>query len=265
MMRPSRATLVLLIASVLVLAAPAVAQARVSEYQVQFSPIGDTGTMQAIVNVVLSPETKLPATVAVPIPTGATLLWAGEILGGDPAADPAREASVTATAGGQIVTFTLEKERTAQVEAALAAPSISGNTVKAPLSWVNTTEEGTYTFSVAIEAGVSDVKITPAPGGEPLRNDAGESLYLLTPVRLGKGQSFALGVEYKRGSGSSGTGGVNVVLIVALVGLALAVVALVVVLLRQRPAVAEAIATPAPAPQAGPEEDTTDNDFFSLD
>lgn len=292
MTRFSRALVVLVMLGALVLGVPGVALARVSEYQVQFAPVGDTNTMQVIVNVILSQETTLPATVQVPLPAGATILWAGEILGGDPSADPAREVSVTATPDGQIVTFTLKDKRVAQVEASLAAAQISGSKVTAPLTWVNTTEEGTYTFSVALEAGAGDVKITPAPGGDPLSNELGETLYTIPPVRLTKGQQFAITAVYKRGAGSADTsgGGANVPLLVALGALAVAIIALVAVLMRQRTAAAEAAVPqpprktantprraqdnraagkPATKPAGTPAEESADTpddeDFFSFD
>ncbi|MHB1341718.1 MAG: hypothetical protein ACYC77_06435 [Coriobacteriia bacterium] len=267
-MRFSRLLLVSAILCAALLGLPSVAHARVSEYQVQFSPIGDTNTMQVIVNVVLSPETPLPATVQVPLPTGATILWAGEILGGDPNADPVRETSVTAGAGGQIVSFTLQEQRVAQVEAQLPAAQVSGSTVTAPLSWVNTTEEGTYTFSVAFEAGASDIKITPPAAGQPLTNELGESLHTLTPVRLAQGQSFDLSVVYKRGGTKpvSSGGGANVPLIVAIVALVAAVIALVVVLTRQRSGVTGPPAQPVKrAETTATTGSADDEDFFTFE
>lgn len=278
-MRFSRLVLVAAILCAALVGVPSAAYARVSEYQVQFNPVGDTNTMQVIVNVVLSPETPLPATVQVPLPTGAIILWAGEILGGDPSADPARETSITAAAGGQIVTFTLQDKRVAQVEAQLPAAQISGNTVTAPLSWVNTTEEGTYTFSVAFEAGAGDIKITPAATGQPLTNELGESLHTLAPVRLTKGQTFDINVVYKRGAAeSSSAGGPNIPLIVALAALAAAIIALVVVITRQRGAAIETPSAPsraadvsrpsAPAQRTGTTDDaelTDDEDFFTFE
>ncbi|MGB4592424.1 MAG: hypothetical protein WBI63_01440 [Coriobacteriia bacterium] len=280
MTRFSRALIVLVMLGALVVGVPGVALARVSEYQVQFAPIGDTNTMQVIVNVILSQETTLPATVQVPLPAGATILWAGEILGGDPSADLAREVTVTTTPEGQVVTFTLQEKRVAQVEASLAAAQVSGTKVTAPLSWINTTEDGTYTFSVALEAGAGDVKITPAPGGDPLSNEAGETLYTLTPVRLTKGQPFEINVVYKRGAGSAGStgGGANIPLLVAIGALAVAVIALVAVLARQRMITADATVPQPPGKPVGasrrdagptaeekPADTPDDGDFFSFD
>ncbi|HZL04873.1 MAG TPA: hypothetical protein VFE45_05560 [Coriobacteriia bacterium] len=219
---------------------PSAAFARVSEYQVQYTPRGASGTGQLIVNVVLSPETELPATVKVPLPVGATVVWSGEIVGPDPTADPFREAVVTAAEGGLIATFTMEQVRVAQVEANLPAPSVSGDEVTAALNWVNTGEEGTYTFAVVLEAGARDVAITPAPVGDPARNDAGETLRTLMPVRLATGQEFSVDVRYGLG-GEGATGNTtSTALVIVAVLLGIALVGLLVVLRVQR-------ATPRPA------------------
>jgi hypothetical protein len=216
--------------------APAAAYGRVAEYQVQFAPVGQTGPSDVIVNVVLSPETSLPATVTVPLPAGAQVLWSGEILGGDPANDPFHQPSVVPTAGALAAVFRLEQKPIAQVEATVGSPRVRGSKVFATLAWVNTGEEGPYTFSVVIEPGARDVKIAPQPVGQPERNAKGESLYVLSPVRLAAGQRFQVTVEYERGgaSGSGASGGAGPVLIAAIAGLVLAVAALVVVVRRER-------------------------------
>lgn len=217
--------------------APSVAHARVSEYQVQFLPVGQTGSSEVIVNVVLSPETSLPATVTVPLPAGAQVLWAGEILGGNPADDPFRQPSVVPTAGALAAVFRLEQRPIAQVEATVGEPRVRGKRVESTLSWVNAAEEGTYTFSVVVEAGARDVEISPRPVGEPRRNEAGEALYVLAPVRLAAGQKFEVSVRYDRSTGaasSDATTSGSPVIVVAAAGLGLALIALVLVLRKER-------------------------------
>lgn len=213
-----------------------VAYARVAEYQVQFLPVGQTGASEVIVNTVLSPQDSLPATVTVPLPAGAQVLWSGEILGGDPANDPFRQPSIVPTAGALAAVFRLEQKPIAQVEASVGSPKVRGSKVSSTLPWVNTGEDGTYTFSVVVEAGATDVKITPQPVGEPQRNAKGETLYVLAPVRLAAGQRFDVTVSYERGgaSGAASGSGTSPILVVALAGLGLAVVALVLVLRRER-------------------------------
>ncbi|MDI6844407.1 MAG: hypothetical protein QMC94_08450 [Anaerosomatales bacterium] len=219
-----------------VAASPVAAYARVAEYQVQFLPVGQTGSSEVIVNVILSPEESLPATVTVPLPAGAQVLWSGEILGGDPANDPFRQPSVVPTAGALAAVFRLEQKPIAQVEASIGEPQVRGSRVSSKLAWVNAGEEGTYTFSVVVEAGATDVEISPKPVGEPQTNAKGETLYVLSPVRLAAGQKFDVSVSYNRAgaSGAASSRGTSPVLLVAVAGLVLAVAALVVVARRER-------------------------------
>jgi hypothetical protein len=270
-----RACALLTLVALLVVAIPSLAFAGVSEYQVQFAPLDAEGTGTLIVNVILSAETKLPARVRVPLPAGATLLWSGEILGGDVANDPSREASITAANGGSIVEFTLEQVRVAQVEAQLKAPTISGSTVSSNLEWVNTTAAGTYTFSVRLPAGAADVKITPAVEGSPKKNAAGETLSTLTPIRLEEGARFPVSVSYRTGGGTGGGASASPILVGALVMLAIAVIALIAVIARQRssgaPIVEQASTPPTDRssepgrPDTATAEDVSDEDAFTWD
>lgn len=264
---------------------PSAAFARVSEYQVQYAVRGQSGLGQLIVNVVLSPETALPATVQVPLPTGAKVVWSGEIVGEDPTADPFREAVVTTVDGGLIATFTMEQVRVAQVEADLPAPTVSGDEVSSVLNWVNTGEEGPYTFAVVLEAGAGDVKISPAAVGQPVSNDVGETLRTLAPVRLTAGQVFSVDVRYRMGGGDGG-GTTQTLLVIGAIVLGIALVALLVVLRVQRAAArpeaadgsASAASSEAPevppsesahaGPQRrpeAPEPDFDGDDFFTFD
>ena len=228
-LRLTFATLVLCAA----LLVPSAAFARVSEYQVQYTVRGSSGLGQLIVNVVLSPETELPATVQVPLPAGAKVVWSGEIVGPDPTADPFRESAVTSVEGGLLATFTMEQVRVAQVEADLPAPAVSGNEVSSVLNWVNTGEDAPYTFAVVLEAGAGNVKIAPGAVGEPARNEAGETLHTLAPVRLAAGQAFPVDVSYRTG-GDSGGGTTPTALIFGAIALGVALVVLLVVLRVQR-------------------------------
>lgn len=230
-----RSVSVFVLLALSLVAFPSLAFAGVSEYQVQFAPADTTGNGVFVVNVILSPDTKLPAKVRVPLPTGAVLLWSGEILGGDVSADPSREASITPTGGGLVVEFTIEKVRVAQVEAQWSAPTISGTKVTSDLEWVNTTDAGTYTFAIRLPAGATDVKITPAVEGDVNTNAAGETLRTLTPIRLEKGAAFPISIAFKTGgaTGGGGIGDMPPILIAVVAALALAIVALVVVVVRQ--------------------------------
>ncbi|PKQ20386.1 MAG: hypothetical protein CVT66_05290 [Actinobacteria bacterium HGW-Actinobacteria-6] len=247
-----RAVSSVLLLLMMILCVPALAYAGVSEYQVQFAPVGLNGRMDLIVNVVLSPDTELPAKVRVPLPAGATVVWAGEILGGIPDDDPQREVTLTKSGDGQYAEFTLEQVRIAQVEAELPQSVASGDKVNANLTWLNTTDAGTYTFSVRLEPKIADIKITPAPEGLPQTNADGESLYTLTPLRLEKDGTFDIEVAYSRGGAATGSGGaLSPILIIAVGLLVVAVAALIVVVVRQNQSASVESSAKIPTPVSG--------------
>lgn len=183
-----------------ILAAPGVASAKVEQYEVQFSPVSTGGNSLMIVNLVLTEDTKLPARVRVPLPAEATLLWAGEILGGPVESDPSRDASVTPGAKSVLVEFTLTEAHVAQVEAEWSPATVSGDRVSSALSWVNSADPGPVAVSVRLPAGIRSVKIAPDPFGEPAFNEAGESLYVLPVVDTASGDVVEVKVEYRLGA-----------------------------------------------------------------
>ena len=229
--RVSRIAVVLIFVLMMV-AVPAIAQARVLEYQLQFLPVGSGGVSQMIVNVILAPDTELPATVRVPIPAGATVVWSGEIIGDDPALDPYREATVTAVSGGQLVEFVVSESRVAQVEADYIAPTRSGSDVSVTLAWVNAGDAAPLLASVRLEPGASNVKISPAPVGDPISNDLGEKLFALDRINLATGDTLDIVVDYSLG-GSDG-GQLTTALAIAGGLLIIAVAALVFVVSKDR-------------------------------
>ncbi|MHB1016415.1 MAG: hypothetical protein ACYC2X_00795 [Coriobacteriia bacterium] len=59
------------LALLLAVAVPAVAHARVVEYQIQLSPVGNATDALAVVSVVLDTADPLPQEVSIPVPHGA--------------------------------------------------------------------------------------------------------------------------------------------------------------------------------------------------
>lgn len=222
------------LALALALVVPASASAAVvREYQLQFAPVAQTGASLAIVSALVDPQEALPASVSVPVPAGSTLLWAGEVLGGDPSADPSRTTTVERIGEMDVYTLTLEQAYTAQLEIQLPAPTISGSKVIAGLTWTNPGRETLVTGSVVVEPGGRDVKTTPAASGETRTNDAGETLYPVEGKRLAEGETYELTVEWERGGGVA-TDNETSTLPLLLGALAAAVVALVAVMARER-------------------------------
>ena len=217
----------------LVMLLPASAMAgQVREYQLQFSPVGATGQSLLIVTAVLDPAESLPASVTVPVPAGATLLWSGELLGSAPEDDVFREATRETVGGMDLYTFTLEQSGLAQVELALGAPTISGSRVSGGFTWTNPGDEVLVNVAVVAEPGATDVKTTPPTSGAVQENEIGETLHSLGGQRLASGGALTIEASWKRGGATDGAESPLLPLLVG--GLVIAVVALVVVVARER-------------------------------
>jgi hypothetical protein len=234
MIRPLRnATVAVLALCALMLAVPVSASAStVMEYQLQYEPATDYSLL--IVTAVGDPQLPLPITVSVPVPAGATVLWAGEVLGGDPAADLVRETQKETVGDMDVYTVTLEQAYTAQIELQLPPASSSGSRTTGTLSWTNPGDEVPVGASVIMPAGATDVELSPAPTGETSTNEAGATLYPLTGTRLAQGAAIVIDASWGFGAASAedATGSPALPLLLGL--LVVAVVALVVAVVRER-------------------------------
>lgn len=227
----------LVLALLLTLAVPTFAYARVVEYQIQLSPAGDPTGALAVVNVVLDAADPLPQEVSIPVPHGATLLWAGEILGGAPQDDPAREPVVTQVGDMDVYTFTLEEALVGQLEISLDPAQVSGDELSTTVIWTNPGEEVLVTASVVAESGASNVQVSPARAGDVQINEMGETLHPLAGVRVATGESYVIEASWTRGDGAVPVeaDGVDQGLLPYLIGaLVIAVLLLVWVLVRER-------------------------------
>lgn len=227
----------LVLALMLAIAVPAVAHARVVEYQIQLSPAGDPTGALAVVNVVLDTAEPLPQEVSIPVPHGATLLWAGEILGGAPEDDPAREPVVTQVGDMDVYTFTLDTAFVGQLEIALDPAQVSGNELSKTMTWTNPGEEVLVTASVIAEPGASNVQVKPARSGDVQSNEIGETLHPLAGVRVATGESYVIEVSWTRGEGAAaveGEGADQGPLPYLIGALVIAVLLLAAVLVRER-------------------------------
>jgi hypothetical protein len=204
----------------------------VREYQLQYSPAEDPSGAFLIVTALVDPQESLPASVSVPVPSGGTILWAGELLGGDPSADPSRETTVERVGEMDVYTLTLEQVYTAQIEIKLAPAVVDGSRVRSSVTWTNPGAETLVTAAVIAEPGATGVKTTPDVSGEIRTNDDGQSLYPLTASRVPQDGSYTISAEWMR-SGQGG-GGSNPTLPIIIGLLVVTVVALITVLVRER-------------------------------
>ena len=89
-----------------------------------------------IISGTLPENTPLPATVEISAPSGAQIMWAGEILGGDLASDPEVKYTVKQGESYDVYTFTLTKSLTGQLEFTIPAVStFDGANRKVDFKW----------------------------------------------------------------------------------------------------------------------------------
>lgn len=200
----------------------------------------EAGQTTVIVALEVPGAVKLPTVVRLPFPPGTEVRWAGEILGGDPAADPPRQPKIIIGAdGGRYAQFTLTKSRRAQIDTTGLPLTGSGSALSGKVAWIQSVDASVTTLSVRLPSGATDVSISPAPAGDPQRNETGEALYTLPPMALARGTSQAVTFSYSiKGPGAAGRGssGVTNVIIALGLALALAVAVLLALLAPRRPA-----------------------------
>lgn len=239
LMRYSQCAAALLLAALLAMPGTAVAST-VAEYQLQYAPATDYSLL--IVTAVADPQLPLPVTISVPVPAGATVLWAGEVLGGAPADDIPRETATETIGEMDVYTMTLEQAYTAQVELQLPAVSTSGSRFTGTLAWTNPGEELPVNVSVILPAGATDAELSPPVAGETSTNDAGETLYPLAGGRLAQGAALAVKASWAAGTTTTGARADSATLPILLGLLVLAVLALVIVVVRERTRARRALA-----------------------
>jgi len=232
-----RIALVLTVAAVLGLVSVAGAEPVSLEgtpLEVQIWPGGEMGYTLFIVTGHIPEDTPLPATVRLPLPPGAEVVWSGEILGGPVADDPERAVTQVEGVGGPALEITAEETRTVQYEAVGPALSVVDGLTTSVFEWVQTAPTGDVTFSVRVPASAGTVSIEPMPVGDPRVNQAGERLYTLRPAVLSVGDTFTVTTAYgPQGAGDRGDTGFP--LLPVLLGLLAAAVAALVIAVAKSP------------------------------
>lgn len=180
---------------------------------------------------------KLPAEVELSVPSGSTLMWIGELLGGPSSADPAVTYVKRLEGGADVYRVTMTKGRSAQIEvAAPADSSADGSTYSSALSWVASADVPRVLLSARIPASARIDR--PAEGGEVFPSDATYAFYSKTFEKVKAGDTLELAFGYTATAaavGASGTtSGSDTVLIVTML-LALVVgVALIAIVARTK-------------------------------
>lgn len=109
----------------------------------------------------LTVDASVPATIALPVPTGVTPYWVGEILGGDSSADPTAQYVVKKAKGYDLIVFTLRQGRSGQVEYRIPALT-PGIPVAVAYSLPITTRVSGATLSISVPVGST---VTSSTGG----------------------------------------------------------------------------------------------------
>lgn len=202
---------------------------------VQVWPAEENGETAVLVAVQVPETTKLPTVVRVPLMSGTNVQWAGEVLGGDPNADPARAYVLRNGIGGTFAEFTLTKSHRAQVDSLGLPLAVKGSTTFLSATWVQSVNSSLTAISVRVPAGAFQIKVKPAPAAAPSTNSSGESLYALNPKTFKLGEKQDISLSYSSTPpAAGGSVGMTPLLIGLGSALAIAVLVLFVVITRQR-------------------------------
>jgi hypothetical protein len=158
-------------------------------------PQDPTGT-GLIVSGTLPSTAKLPGTVSLALPTGLQIQWAGEILGGDPSADPTAKYTTRRVGAWDVQDVTLTKVRIAQVEAAYpAGVTVAGGVDTAKLDWTAPEAIQSVSFTIRIPVGATVQSQSGGLVAGPA--SASETPYSITFSNVKAGQSLSASLVYK--------------------------------------------------------------------
>lgn len=210
-----RRAITLVVTAVLLLAAPALAFAagtpsvpapppRVADpivkgtpvtpdrIDVQLWPEDVKGSTTLVVVAVVPTSAPLPAAVSIPLPAGANITWAGEILG--TGSDVQRQPEFSKSRDA--VTITTQKSRLVQYEAQYKPSVDRGGRRFAEVDWVQSVPSHQVTFAFRLPALATGAKTTPKAVGDPAVNNAGDKLYTLPVQDLAVGKGSKVAVDY---------------------------------------------------------------------
>jgi len=155
--------------------------------------LSDSHGPTLIVAATLPEGTALPAQVSLPIPPGAQIQWAGEVLGGPLENDPSVEYETVDTATGTLVTFTLTKALTGQVEMTPPQGFVTTNPPGAALTWTPAAPVGAVRLGVLMPAGSTVTSATPGAAAAP---GEGVLAYAREVANAPAGTPLELAVQY---------------------------------------------------------------------
>lgn len=143
----------------------------------------------------LPDKASLPAEAELSIPAGSEVNWIGQILGGDPSADPELQYKMSTEDGVDVYRFTLTESRIAQLEVPITTEiGFDGTNYNAALAWTSSQDVPEVNMSVKIPAGsqivrqAADASVAPA--------EDGYSYYAKTVSNVEAGQQLDLSFAY---------------------------------------------------------------------
>jgi copper chaperone CopZ len=121
--------------------------------------------------------TSRPATVELAVPAGSRLRWIGEILGGDPTADPEVDYEVITTVDSDVYRFALTQSHTGQVEVIPPQPvtTFDGSEYSAKLEW--TARQAVPEVRLAVQLPTGAQVVQPADDAAVTPSGPGTSYY----------------------------------------------------------------------------------------
>lgn len=153
----------------------------------------------------LPQSAQLPAEAQLSVPAGSKLQWIGEILGGDPSADPELKYTKTTTKGADVYRFTLTKSRTAQVEVPTPGTLFDGTAYTPSIKWVSMQDVPVVKLSVRTPQGAQVTKTAPGASAQP--GPTGFSYYTKTVKDVKAGDPLELAFSYTApAAGAASTG-----------------------------------------------------------
>jgi hypothetical protein len=183
----------------LIVAVPAVALATDPVYEVQLWVDDTPGKSLLLVNVTIPEDVELPASVVIPFPAEAEIVWAGEIRGPDPSMDVERSFVETELAGGRALVMTLEDSRVAQYEADYRETEVDGETRASTMEWTQSAPAEALWVAVQLPPGAEEIAIDPPTTGETLTNEVGQTLHVYEPIEPLPDETIQVRVEYVQG------------------------------------------------------------------
>ncbi|MDI6816358.1 MAG: hypothetical protein QME41_04075 [Actinomycetota bacterium] len=139
----------------------------------------------------------LPIEVKMAVPKGMTVVWVGELLGGEAAQDIEATHTTNPKDDYDEVVFTLTKSRIGQLEAQWAGLKIDGKAREINLEWVQRYEAQLVTFDFRVPTQASEIEMTP-PASMPGGSTKGQEFISVAPMKLAVGQKQNFAIKYQR-------------------------------------------------------------------